>query len=169
MAKTNIVLIGAMKSVNNRVAKILSDETNLSYFDSDDYIEYMERLKLGCIVADHSVDYFLKLESKHLKCVKDFTNAILTMSGTVILNKENIDLLRQNSVLVLLTADEQKTKFRIKNDKSFVLRKYMLKNINSVLAAVSKASLVADMEIDTTNKGPIKVAEEIMKRFKIGN
>ncbi len=100
----NIVLIGMRGSGKSTVASLLSKKINRESIELDDMIIKKVGLSIPMIVAKFGWDYFRDQETAMVDIVSSSSNKILSTGGGVILRIENIEALKKNGLLILLTA-----------------------------------------------------------------
>ena len=101
-AKQNIVLIGMPTSGKTSVGAVLSKALSRECFDSDSLIEQLENTDIPTIFKTKGEPYFRNLETKAVAQLSAFSGVIIATGGGVILNKENIELLRANGRIYFL-------------------------------------------------------------------
>lgn len=165
--KENIALIGTMKIVNNQIAKILADDLDMTYVDTDSFIEYQEGISCGKIVAEHGEKYFYKVEAGKIAELGTYYSAMIGTSGSFLMNyAENLKSLQENCYIVLLTADKNTQKKRIQKDKSLAVRDDLLKNLDFLNTAIDEEiKRQVDLVVDTTKLAPVQAAKEIRKEL----
>ncbi len=97
----NIVIIGMPGSGKTTVGTMLSKKLNMKFVDMDDYIVSMENKSI-IEMFEISEEYFRNIESKTAKILGNRTSLIIAAGGGIIKRKENIDYLKQNSIIVFL-------------------------------------------------------------------
>ncbi|MBQ7277513.1 MAG: shikimate dehydrogenase [Bacilli bacterium] len=101
-SKQSIVLIGMPSCGKSSLARLLSSKLNREYFDSDKEIEKIIGMKIACFLNKDNEQEFREIENKVIKELSLKTNAIIATGGGVILNKENIDNLKQNGKIYFI-------------------------------------------------------------------
>lgn len=101
----NIVLIGFMGTGKTTVGKMLSTKLKMKFIDIDEFIEENKNKKIKDIFIEYGEEYFRRLEHNAVKfiCEKN-SQLIISTGGGVVLNPENIEILRQNGKVFLLKA-----------------------------------------------------------------
>ncbi|MCH5185621.1 MAG: shikimate kinase [Oscillospiraceae bacterium] len=99
----NIVLTGFMASGKTETSKDLSRITSFKLVDTDDMIVKREGKSINEIFSENGEEYFRKAESEIIKEVSGFKNSVISTGGGVVLNKENIENLRVNSIIFCLS------------------------------------------------------------------
>ena len=112
----NIVLIGLMGSGKSMIAKALAKKFKRPLCSTDAMIERKAKKKIKDIVAQKGWPYFRELEHKIVIQVARKKGVIIDCGGGVVLNTENMDLLRKNGIIFYLKATPQVIYQRIKGD-----------------------------------------------------
>ena len=107
MIMNNITLVGFMGTGKTTVAKLLSRSLNMHYVSSDDLIEEKEGMSINSIFREKGEEYFRASESDVLREILDREGQVVDAGGGVMLDEENVRLLREHSILICLTADAE--------------------------------------------------------------
>ncbi len=100
----NIIFIGLRGSGKTKLGKLLSQKLNLEFIDIDKEIEKKEKTKIPEIIKLKNWDYFRTIENKTLKTLSKKTNCIISTGGGIILNKENIKILKKLGKIIYLNV-----------------------------------------------------------------
>lgn len=103
----NIVIIGMPGSGKTTVCKMLSKKLNMEFFDMDDNIVSMENKSIN-EMFEISEEYFRNAETRCAKFLSNKTSLIIAAGGGIIKRKENIDYLKENSIIVFLNRPPEK-------------------------------------------------------------
>ncbi len=98
----NIVLTGFMASGKSTVGKAIAKKLNMIFYDTDMIIEEQEGKSISDIFSDSGEKYFRELENKLAIALKTSENAVIATGGGFVINPQNIELMRQNGVIVNL-------------------------------------------------------------------
>lgn len=104
----NIVLIGMPGSGKTTISIALSEKLNIPYIDTDEAIVKKSGKEIEEIFLEFGQKKFRDLETEVIKDVSKENGKIISTGGGVILNKENIDLLKANGVIIYLKKDVDK-------------------------------------------------------------
>ncbi len=96
LSKENIVLIGMPSCGKSTVAKELSNLTKRELIDIDQLIVNTHKMSITDIFAKFGEEVFRKWESEAIKEAAKKSGAIIATGGGAVLNKHNVDALRQN-------------------------------------------------------------------------
>jgi len=158
----NIVLIGFRGVGKSTIGKILSKKTGMKFISTDDEIENTYG-KISEIVKNKGWGYFREIEKKIVKKNENIDNAIIATGGGTVMDKENVKILKKNGKFFLLTATKEEIAKRIKDSN----RPPLTSGENEIEKILNERMPVylsiADYVIDTTEKTPEYVAEEIKK------
>jgi shikimate kinase len=102
--KSSIALIGFMGSGKTKVGKALAQKLDKRFFELDPMIEEKAGKTIPEIFREAGEIAFRELEIAVTKEVAEEKNAVIACGGGVVLNKINIDRLKQEAVIVYLTA-----------------------------------------------------------------
>ena len=103
----NIVIIGMPGSGKTTVGLMLSKKLNMKFVDMDEYIVSAEN-KTVIEMFQISEDYFRNAESKCAKFLGSQSSLIIAAGGGIVKRKENIDYLKQNSIIIFLNRPPEK-------------------------------------------------------------
>ena len=98
----NIVLIGMPGCGKSTIGYRMSQKINYSFFDADKYLEEKENRIISDIFSKEGEEYFRKLETKYLKDLSKKEQIIISTGGGAVKKKENIDILKQNGIIIFL-------------------------------------------------------------------
>lgn len=94
--KQNIVLTGMPGSGKSTIGKLISEETGMTFIDTDEEIVKREKKSIPEIFAESGEQGFRKLEAEVIANVSSIQNAVISTGGGAILNQANIDMLKEN-------------------------------------------------------------------------
>jgi len=135
----NLVLIGYRAAGKTTVGRRLSAYLRRVFVDSDDMIEKHQGTPIGDIVRCHGWDYFRAIEREVISEVSNYDNLIVSAGGGVVIDPENVKVLKRNGLIIWLKADVE------------VLLERMVRDIQS---AIERPSL--------TGRGTLKEFKEVL-------
>jgi len=97
----NIVIIGMPGSGKSTIGYLLSKKINMSYIDMDEYIEMDEKKSIK-EMFQISEDYFRDVETRCTKSLSKLSSHIIATGGGVVKRKENINIFKENCIIVFL-------------------------------------------------------------------
>mgnify|MGYP001613561707 FL=1 len=162
----NIVLTGFMGTGKSEVSQELSKVLGWKVIDVDTEIEKSQRMKITEIFKQSGEPRFRDIETEMIKNFSKNKNVIISTGGGAVLRQENMDALRENGVIICLTATPETILKRISNnnDRPLLQVKDPLKKIQELLEFRMPYYEKADIMIDTENKTPLEIAEEIIQK-----
>ena len=113
----NLVLIGFMGSGKSALGKWISQNVNMEFYDTDEYIVSKENREITEIFATDGEKYFRDLETEAIKEMKDrFSGAVISVGGGLPLREENRELLNLLGTVIYLRTTEDTLAKRLEND-----------------------------------------------------
>lgn len=163
----NIVLVGMMGSGKTTVGKMLAKKLNYNFFDTDEEIIKLTNQSINQIFEEFGEQTFRTMEHIVLAKILNSKKQIVSTGGGIIKRKENVELIKEEYT-VYLKADDNTLFERVKNDSSRPLlnTQNMLHTIQSILYEREPFYEQAKIIIDTVNKTPEEVAQEIIEKIK---
>ncbi|MGI6072704.1 MAG: type I 3-dehydroquinate dehydratase [Lachnospiraceae bacterium] len=160
-----VILVGFMGAGKTAVASALAADYGLKKIDLNSYIEMKEQAAVADIRST-SEELFRDKESKYLRQVLKKNYQVLSAGYGVVLRQENIDLMKENGIIIFLKADVETISERLKNDKtrSLLADNIDLDYIRELINSNTKLyESVADVIIDTKNKNVEQISKEIVE------
>jgi shikimate kinase len=102
--RTNIALIGFMGTGKTEVGKVLAEKLGKEFIEIDGLLKKSTGQPIAEIFRTKGETFFRDLEIEAVKEISGKKNAVIACGGGIVLNKINIDRLKQSSIIVLLTA-----------------------------------------------------------------
>lgn len=168
----NILLIGFMGSGKSTVSAELSRMLNMEEIDMDKYIEEKEGRTITSMFEKEGEEYFRNIETKTVIELKEKKDVIISCGGGVVLRKENVEEMKNQGKIVLLTATPETTFARVKNSKS---RPILNDNMNVEFITelmkkrADKYKTAADIIIETDGKSVSEICKELIEKVKRSN
>lgn len=103
----NIALIGFMGTGKTTVGQRLAKKLERSFIETDTLIEQMAGKAIPEIFQQDGEISFRELEIGVIKDIAKRENAVIACGGGAVLNKINIDRLRENGTIIYLTASPE--------------------------------------------------------------
>ena len=111
----NIALTGFMAVGKSAVGRALARKLGRRFIDLDRLIEKTEGMTVRDIFDQKGESYFRQLEKKVLIGVLQCQGQVVATGGGVVMDEENLKVLRENSLLVCLTASPEVLLKRVGN------------------------------------------------------
>jgi shikimate dehydrogenase len=100
--KENIVLIGMPSSGKSTVGNILAEKLKREFFDSDLLVAENENMTIPDIFESKGEAYFRNAETEAIFTLSKNNSSVIATGGGAVLNKKNIELLKENGKLFFL-------------------------------------------------------------------
>ncbi len=174
MTKDSIALIGFMATGKTSIGQMLADKIGNDYrfIETDQFIIEDAGKSIPRIFAEDGEIAFREYEIDACKKASHLHKVVISCGGGIVLNKINIDYLKQNSHIVLLQAtaeeifkraikDGQETRPVIdKEDPKAEIKKVLVFRKPFYEAA-------AEIIIETTGRDLEEIVKEILQKTKI--
>ncbi|NIY13760.1 MAG: AAA family ATPase [Nitrospinaceae bacterium] len=168
----NIILLGYRGTGKSVVSRLLAKKLSRRLFSLDEMIEEAVGIPIPEIVSLWGWSRFREIETTLVAQVcEEAENAVIDCGGGVVLNGENITLLKRKGKAVLLTAEFDALISRLKRDKGG--RPRLEENLSwedehrKVLAErEGQYRAAADFVCDTTDQKPNDTVHDIIEFFK---
>ena len=168
--ETNIALIGFMGTGKTAVGQLLAKKLGRRFFELDLLIEQKAGKSIPDIFQQDGETAFRELEIEVTKEVSKDRNLVIACGGGIVLNKINIDRLRQQSRIVYLTASPGVILKRVANEEG---QRPLLEVANPTLTIREMLSFrkpfyerAADITINTSKLDIDAVAGQIISKLK---
>jgi len=168
--KTNIALIGFMGTGKTVVGGTLAKKLNRRFVELDSLIKQKARKSIPEIFQQDGEIAFRELEIEVTKDVSQGKNLVIACGGGVVLNKINIDRLREEAIIVYLTASPRvilKRTSTDENERPLLRRTDKALHIQELLRFRKPFyERAADIKIDASKLGIDSVVEQIIEKLK---
>jgi shikimate kinase len=148
------------------VGKELSRLLDMKLIDVDTEVEKNREMTINEIFKQFGEQRFREIETEMIKTVSANRKVIISTGGGAVLKQENMDILRENGIIVCLTATPETILQRtsINSDRPLLQVENPFKKINDLLQTRKPYYEKADIIIDTEDKTPLQIAEEIIEK-----
>ncbi|MCI5601978.1 MAG: type I 3-dehydroquinate dehydratase [Clostridiales bacterium] len=164
----NIMLIGFMGAGKTTVSTRLSKDMSLPEIDMDAYIVKSKNMKISEIFDKYGEEGFRTIETECLIEIMKNKGNIVSCGGGAVLKDENVEYMKENGVIVLLTATPQTIYERVKNsnDRPILNGNMNVEFIEQLMNKRKSRYLeVADIIIETDNKSIADISKEIQSKL----
>ena len=168
--KSNIALIGFMGTGKTVVGRVLAKKLGMIFIELDLLIEQAAEKPIPEIFQQDGETIFRELEIEAIKEVSKGRNLVIACGGGIVLNKINIDRLREDSRIVYLTASPKTILKRVASEGG---QRPLLEVDNPTLTIREMIRFrkpfyerAADITINTSKLDINAIAEQIIDRLK---
>ena len=147
------------------VGRHLAKEKKLNFIDLDELIELKEQRRIVDIFAKDGEAYFRKIEKKILKEVSTQKKFVVACGGGVVLDKDNIKLMKKTGKMICLYASPGEILKRVSANTNRPLLNVSgpEKRIELLLKMRAPYYMQADKIVDTTYFTVKEVTSKIIK------
>lgn len=164
----NIVLIGFMGAGKSSLASYLAEQFNMRTVETDREIVERERISIPEIFEQYGEVYFRDRESEVIRDLGSDSQTVISAGGGTVLRDENVENMKANGIIVLLTATPKAILDRVKSSTERPLLNGKM-NEDYIAGLMEKRRAryedVADLIIDTTDKTIPEVCEEMILKL----
>ena len=110
----NIVLVGFMGTGKTVIGKKVAEKLGHEYLSTDDLIEQLSGKKISEIFAQDGEPVFREMECNVVKDISEKEDLVIDTGGGIVLNSNNVHLLRKNGNIICLWASSEVIYKRVK-------------------------------------------------------
>lgn len=162
----NIYLVGFMGTGKTAVGTLLARKKECQFLDLDALIELREKRAICDIFSQSGEAYFRRIESKALGDVAKETNFVIACGGGIVLNLQNVKLMKKTGTVICLSATPEVI---LKRTAGYAHRPLLnVKDPKKQIAHLMKlrAPYYAQAEfVIDTSKLPIEKVAKIIEKF----
>ena len=168
----NIVLIGFMGTGKTSVGRMLAARLGCAFHDLDKKIAERSGMSIPEMFARCGEPYFRAREKEAVREAAGRSGLVIATGGGTVKDAENVAMLRENGILVALTADIDTILLRTSaRGKRPVLDGADAGDRRAAVARLlaERAHLYegADVTVDTSARAPLEVTEHILQASRI--
>lgn len=166
----NVVLIGFMGTGKTTTGRLLAARLGRQFIDIDKRIELENNMSISEMFAQHGEEYFRKKEADMIARVTRYKSAVIATGGGSVMFPENVLRLKQNGVLIALTASLEVILERTgrRTTRPLLERPDREAYIAALLQERSQVYSIADYTVDTSIGSPPQVTEKIITFLRKG-
>ncbi|MDI6631955.1 MAG: shikimate kinase [Bacillota bacterium] len=164
----NVALIGFMGTGKTAVGKRLARLLGWEFIDTDAEIERLTGKSIPRLFAEDGEVRFRSEENLICRRLAGRSGLVIATGGGMVLNPENVGLLKQNGVLIKLYADPEVIIERVKSKKKRrpLLTGKVEERVRELLAERAGAYDIAEFAVDTGKQDPETSARIIYNYLK---
>jgi len=167
---SNIYLVGPMGAGKTTIGRLIAEELNKEFFDSDQVIEERAGADIAWIFDVEGEDGFRQRERRVIRELCAMDNIVLATGGGAILAEQNRKAMRKHGVVVYLMATISQQVERTKRDQK---RPLIRDSADPRAKLTSLMELreplyreIADISVMTSRRSPRAVSSEILKMLE---
>src|SRR5438093_4301508 len=164
----SIVLIGMMGAGKSSVGRCLHCRTGLALLDMDEIVASKFGMSIPEVFAKHGENKFRKGETEALHALAMPKRTIIVTGGGIVLQQENVELLRRMGVIVWLDGNEDTLFARAsrRRNRPFLQTKNPRRTFSQIFdARRSLYADIADVRVDTSVLTDEEVSVAILSKL----
>lgn len=164
----NIVLIGFMGAGKSTISDYLSTMFAMDIVEMDQVIADREEMSIPDIFATYGEEHFRKLETELLIELQSKRNTIISCGGGAAMRERNVEEMKKNGRVVLLTASPEVIYERVKDsdDRPVLNGRKNVKGISELMEQRRvKYEAAADIVVNTDHKSVLEICEELVRKL----
>lgn len=168
MFNYNIVLIGFMGVGKSTISEYLSKMCAMKVIEMDQVIAKREKMSIPDIFAMYGEEYFRRLETGLLAELASQENLVISCGGGAAMRDQNVEEMKKNGKIVLLTASPKVIYERVKDgdDRPVLKGRKTIRGISELMEQRrGKYEAAADIVIHTDDKTVSEICEELVQRL----
>ena len=160
MPKKQIYLTGFMGTGKSMILNCLHEVCGFDKIEMDEQIVQEQGMSIPEIFEKKGEEYFRNLETELVKKISAMDNIVVSCGGGTVMRQCNVDEMKKNGTIVLLTAEPETVYERVKGSHN---RPLLEKNMNPeyikelMEARRPKYEAAADFVIKTDNLSLIHI------------
>ena len=165
----NIVLIGFMGTGKTTLAKYMGERFAMDVVEMDKEIEKRSGMSVEDIFSTYGEEYFRQMETELLEELQVKDHIVISCGGGVVLREENVEKLKKQGKVVLLTASPEEILQRVQEneERPLLKRKKNKEWICQMLEERSdKYEMAADVTVNTDKKTVLQICEEMIQKLE---
>ena len=116
MSTDNLFLIGYRCTGKSTVGKNLAEKLSRPFLDTDSLVVAQQRMSIKEIVGSHGWESFRGMEHAILKEISTSDGQVVATGGGIVLNDENVMLMKKSGKIIWLRAKLETIKARMLQD-----------------------------------------------------
>ena len=167
--KENIFLIGFMGTGKSAIGKVLSRTIGAELIEMDAVIEKEQEMTIPKIFEQFGEPYFRDLETAYLQRLPESGPKVVSCGGGVPMRSDNVRLMKEQGVIVLLTAKPETVLARVGTGagRPLLQNRMHVEGISELMEQrLPVYEAAADITVETDNRTVAELAGEIAERTR---
>jgi shikimate kinase len=162
---SNIYIVGFMGTGKTVVGKEVARQLNLRFVELDSIIAQIEKKAISRIFAEDGEPAFRKIEKQALKEISAGKDSVISCGGGIVLDKENIRIMKETGAMVCLSARPEVIIARTRRYKHRPLLNVENpeKRIKELLEFRAPFYAQSDQTVDTSDLSVAQVVKRVME------
>jgi shikimate kinase len=160
MNDRNIVITGFMGTGKSTVGRLVAEKLNRPFLDTDEEISRRKGMTVAEIFKHEGEQNFRHIERRLCRFLAAQTGYVVSTGGGMLVDETNRDVMLASGLVVCLSASPETIASRLKEDPAE--RPLASGDWRALLEKRRAAYAEIPHQIDTTDKTPQEVAEEVV-------
>jgi shikimate kinase len=165
----NIVLIGFMGTGKSTIGMKLAERLKMQFIDMDREIEKLTGMSIPVLFKKHGELRFRSEERLMSQKLGAKRNLVIAAGGGVVLNRENVEALKKNGIMICLEADPEVILARVsrkKGSRPLLKKNLETADIEKMLLDRQEFYALAEYRVDTTGQEMDRIIQGIIQLVK---
>lgn len=165
----HLYFIGFMGTGKTAVSREVKKILDLPLKDTDEMIVEKEGMAISQIFAEKGEPYFRKKETEILKSFNSRPTTLVSCGGGVVLNPENVKIMKENGIILLLKASAETIYERVRdsNDRPLLKDRMSPEGIQELMDQRSERyENAADGVVETDDLSIAETAREVIRLYQ---
>ncbi len=162
----NVAIFGFMGVGKSSVGRLVAEALGMEFVDLDETIVADAGMEIPSIFRERGEKGFRELEKEATRTIAARDGVVIACGGGTVLDEDNLEALRVNSRMILLTADPETILRRVEADgdtRPLLSDEEKVEPIAQLLGQRMPRYLeAADKAVDTSGKTQAQVSREII-------
>jgi len=165
----NIALIGFMGTGKTSVGRLVAEQLDFEFLDTDEMIQSATGKTITEIFSRDGEVAFRALEEKVVEEISQRKNLVISTGGGLPVNPKNLTSLKSNSLVVCLWASPEKIWERVKNQthRPLLQDANPQEKIRDLLTVREPFYKQADVLLNTELRSMREVAQQVVHQFRL--
>jgi shikimate kinase len=168
----NVAIFGFMAVGKSSAGRLVAEVLGMEFVDLDDTIVAEAGLDIPAIFRELGEKGFRELEKEATRMIAARDGTVIACGGGTVLDEENLEALRRNSRMILLTADPETILRRVEADGNTRPLLSVEEKVEPIVRLQSQRMPryleAADKAVDTSGKNQAQLAREIIDYLREG-
>ena len=156
----NIVIIGQRGSGKTEIANLLSRRLQRDLISTNDELKKRTKSDKQAFIKKNGIEKYMESLAESIEFLCRHEDCIIDTAEEAMLRKENVNNLKANGLIIMLTADQKTIDSRLKSAKA-------QEKIKGIEFSEEKSLGAADYVVDTSNGNPEEVCDMIMHYIQL--
>ena len=165
----NIALCGFMGRGKSSVGRIVAEQLQFAFLDTDTVIEARAGKNISQIFDEQGEAAFRALEKRIVKELAERDRTVISAGGGLVVDPENLASLKSHALVVCLWASPETIWSRVKNQghRPLLNEPNPLEKIRRLLDERAPFYKQANVLLSTEIRSPREVAQQVLHQFRV--